>query len=236
MGWVRPPADVDAQRGQAQNLLRWSRPAREQPWTLFHIKDTNSGAMVREVRSMPFWMKRGDRVVGPYWLIAARDPIDRQGVKYFLSNASAGVPLEVVLHVAFSRWPVERCLQDEKSELGLSHFEVRKYEGVLRHLRITQVSHLFLARQTLRLAEKKSAGDDLPGARRDPGVARRAAAERGRSKAAIGQNRHDSAAHPGTQRGRSRLPCQDSSAPITKARHSRRETTLLHPAAQRIAL
>lgn len=56
--------------------------------------------------------------------------------------------------MAFSRWPVERCLQDEKSKLGLSQFEVRKYDGALRHLRITQVSHLFLARQTERLAEK----------------------------------------------------------------------------------
>ena len=45
-------------------------------------------------------------------------------------------------------------LQDEKSKLGLSQFEVRKYDGVLRHLRITQVSHLFLARQTQRLGSR----------------------------------------------------------------------------------
>jgi len=32
------------------------------------------------------------------------------------------VPLPVILHVAFGRWPIERCLEDEKSELGLSHF------------------------------------------------------------------------------------------------------------------
>ena len=113
------------------------------------------GAMVWEARSAPFWIKRGDAVVGPYWLIAAHERLNPETSKYFLSNASAGVPLEVLLHVAFSRWPVERCLEDEKSELGLSHFEVRKYDGVLRHLRITQVSHLFLARQTQRLAEKK---------------------------------------------------------------------------------
>ena len=37
----------------------------------------------------------------------------------------------------------------------MSHFEVRKYDGVLRHLRIMQVSHLFLARQNHRLAEKE---------------------------------------------------------------------------------
>jgi SRSO17 transposase len=154
MGWTREPGDADTSRGEVQNLVRWSRPMLYQPWTAFHIKDTNKGAMVWEVRASPFWMKRDKQVVGPYWLVAARDRLNRDTVKYFLSNASAGIPLETILHVAFSRWPVERCLEDEKSELGLSHFECRKYTGVLRHMRITQLSHLFLARQTERLAEK----------------------------------------------------------------------------------
>ena len=35
--------------------------------------------------------------------------------------------MEVLLHVGFARWPIERCLEDEKSKLGLSHFEVRHY-------------------------------------------------------------------------------------------------------------
>ena len=65
----------------------------------------------------------------------------------------------MLLHVAFSRWTVERCLQDEKTELGLSHFEVRGYPAIVRHLLITQVSHLFLARETQRLRGEKSGGD-----------------------------------------------------------------------------
>jgi len=44
-------------------------------------------------------------------------------VKYFLSNATAGLPLEVLLRVAFSRWHIERGFQDEKGELGMDHFE-----------------------------------------------------------------------------------------------------------------
>jgi SRSO17 transposase len=139
MGWAHEPDDANTSRGEVQNLVRWSRPMLYQPWTAFHIKDTNKGAMVWEVRAAPFWMKRGRQVAGPYWLIAARDRLDGKTVKYFLSNASSGVPLEAILHVAFSRWPVERCIEDEKSELGLSHFECRKYTAVLRHMRITQL-------------------------------------------------------------------------------------------------
>ena len=236
MGWTREPEDADTPRGEVENLVRWSRPMLYQPWTEFHIKDTNKGAMVWEVRASPFWMKRDKQVVGPYWLVAARDRLDRDTVKYFLSNASAGVPLEAILHVAFSRWPVERCIEDEKSELGLSHFECRKYTAVLRHMRVTQLSHLFLARQTQRLAEKKSAGDDLPGARRGQQSDRRAAAERGRPETAPGQGGADPAGQTEEKRRVTHVPHQGPSTATAGTRHPRRPTPLLHPAAGSLAL
>jgi SRSO17 transposase len=236
MGWLYPPKDVNAKRGEVQNLVRWSRPMVQQEWTEFHIKTTEMGAMVWEARSAPFWMQRGEKVVGPYWLIAARDRLHQDTVKYFLSNAAAGVPLEVLLHVAFSRWPVERCLEDEKSELGLSHFEVRKYDGVLRHLRITQVSHLFLACQTQRLAEKKCGGNDLPGSRRDQCVTRRAAAEHGRSETAFGQSRENHSRHAGGERRGKEITRQGQARTVAGARDPVGKLALLHSAARRIAL
>jgi len=236
MGWVRPPVEASTPRGEVQNMVRWSAPLRDQPWVQFHVKDTGMGAMVWEVRCAPLWIKRGDAVAGPYWLIVARDRLDPDQCKYFLSNASAGVPLEVLLHVGFSRWPVERCLEDEKSELGLGHFEVRKYNGVLRHLRITQVSHLFLARQTLRLAEKKSTDHHLPGARCGQRPDRRAAAEHGRPKAAAGEDRSNPSRNPKEERRGKKVARQDTALPIAEAGDPTQGPTMLHPPAERLAL
>lgn len=236
MGWVKCPAGPDTPRGEVQNLVRWSAPMRGQPWVPFHIKDTGMGAMVWEVRSAPLWIKRDDAVVGPYWLIVARDRLDPQQDKYFLSNAAAGVPLEVLLHVGFSRWPVERCLEDEKSELGLSHFEVRKYNGVLRHLRITQVSHLFLACQTQRLAEKKSRDHHLPAAGRGQCVDRCDAAEPGRPKAAAGQSRANSSRDSTPQCRGQKIARQEPARATAKAWNPSPELTMLHPKPRRIAL
>jgi SRSO17 transposase len=236
MGWTREPADADVPRGEVQNLARWSKPMRKQEWTKYHVKDTNMGAMVWEAKFCPFWIKRADAVVGPYWLVVARDPLDPEAIKYFLSNAAAGVPAEVILHVGFSRWPVERCLEDEKSELGLSHFEVRKYLAVLRHMRVTQVSHLFLARQTQRLAKKKSRGDDLPGAgcgQRDAG---RIAAGRGGSEASAEQSGVDYSADAKTKSRRTGFARQDSSEVTAEAGNRDYATALLHPAMERVAL
>lgn len=236
MGWVRQPRDADDKRGEVQNMVRWSRPMQQQEWIEFHIKDTGMGSMVWEAKAVPFWIRQGKQVAGPYWLIAARDVLDRDTIKYFLSNASGGVPMEVLLHVAFSRWPVERCLEDEKSELGLSHFEVRKYCGVLRHLRLTQVSHLFLARQTRRLREKKSGGDDLPGARCGQRAAGCIAAERGGPGVAAGQGRAADPRHAGEERRIPGFARQVTSADAARDRHPRRSPPLLHPAAERVAL
>jgi SRSO17 transposase len=230
MGWLYEPKDPDQQRGEVQNLVRWSRPMLYQEWTEYHIKDTDAGAVVWEARAAPFWMKRDGEVVGPYWLVAARDVLDRSTVKYFLGNASAGVPLEVILHVAFSRWSVERTLEDEKDELGLDHFEVRKYPSVLRHLRITQVSHLFLARQTQRLAGKKSRGEHLPDAQGGQRVARCLAAEPGGSEAAIGEGRCRDSGRPAQEHGYAGVSCQEAPAAVGSDRPSRRDTPLLHPA------
>jgi len=154
MGWSHEPADADEPRSRAEDLCRHSPAFTDQKWKRYHVKDTSKGPMVWEARAAPFWTLRDGRVVGPYRLMAARDVLDPDEVKYFLSDR-VDVPARVTLRVGLSRWPVERCLEDEKTELGLSHFECRKYPAVLRHLLVTQVSHLFLARQARRLRGKK---------------------------------------------------------------------------------
>ena len=161
--WLVDPARrPDVCSKPVENLLRYSAGLMRQPWVKYRIKDTDKGPMVWEAKSIPCWLPCDSGTVGPYWLIVARNVLNPDELKYFISNAGAGVPLTVLLHVAFGRWPVERCLQDEKSELGLSHFEVRGYPALKRHLLITQVSHLFLARQTARLRGEKCGDHNSP--------------------------------------------------------------------------
>jgi SRSO17 transposase len=155
-GWLdgpganpRPPA-----RGVAE-LCQQAKPMTRQAWTAFHIKNTNQGPLVWKVKSAPFWRLRGDQVLGGYHLLWAYDPLQPQEEKWFLVWDPLEDRLETWLHVGFARWPVERVLEDQKSELGFSHFEVRTYQAVLRHWYLSMVSHLFLARQTEQLRGEK---------------------------------------------------------------------------------
>jgi SRSO17 transposase len=164
-GWLCDPrSQTRAVYRDVETLCRYSRAMLCQPWQRVYLKDTEKGPMVWEVKWAPFWLQRADQVRGPYWLIYARNVLDPSEAKYFLANAAPGTPVEIILHIAFARWPIERCLEDEKDELGLSHFEVRKYGAIMRHLSVTQVSHLFLARATERLRGEKSGDHPVPGA------------------------------------------------------------------------
>ncbi len=72
--------------------------------------------------------------------------------------------MKELLHVAFSRWRVERCFEDQKTELGFDHFEGRSYVGLKRHQAITAVSHLFLSETQQQLRGEKSGVGRLSGA------------------------------------------------------------------------
>ena len=176
------------------------------------IKDTYHGPMVWEVKATPCWLPRREgpaAVVGPYWLIVARNVLNPTEIKYFISNAEAGVPLTVLLHVAFRRWPVERCLQDEKTELGLSHFEVRSYPSLKRHLLLTQVSHLYLARQTLRLRGEKSGGHIAAIAQGDRLDAEELDSDRFKPTRRVGEDCEEAQILAASQRSSSRVPHQN---------------------------
>ena len=124
-------------------------------------------------------MQRDGLPTKPHWLIAARNPEAPDDVKFFVSNASGGTPLEWLVYVAYSRWPIEQCFKEEKDELGFDHFEVRGWRSIHRHMALTQVSHLYLnkMREQLIAGEQmqEAAGDfSLPGQRRrSPPVLRR---------------------------------------------------------------
>jgi len=166
-GWLYNPGTQPRHPARGvEHLCHHAKPMTGQEWTPFHIKDTDKGPMVWKVKSAPFWLCRGDQVLSGYQLIWAFDPLHPDEEKWFLVWDQLADQLETWLHVAFARWPVERTLEDKKSELGFSHFEVRTYQALMRHFYITLVSHLFLARQTQRLRGEKSDAHLEPSPRR----------------------------------------------------------------------
>jgi SRSO17 transposase len=165
-GWIQPPRVTNRRRartgrppkgprlvaGSARFLgvrdhLEQSPELRDQPWARFRVKDGEKGPMVWEVKHLWFHPNGEDNLpISPMHLIVARSVLEPEVLKFFIANAPRDTSLTVLLHVAFSRWRIERCFEDQKTELGFDHFEGRSYIGLMRHQIITAVTHLFLSR------------------------------------------------------------------------------------------
>lgn len=161
-GWTQAPALALNRKGRlrlAQGAMRarrvealWVRGGPS--WEAFHIKDTEKGPVVWAVRATRFLPQAGTLPGAAHWLLAARHVLTDER-KYFLSNAPAGTPVEVLLQVAFSRAVIEQLFEQAKDTVGFDHFEVRHYRPLQRHLVLSTVSLLFLMQETRKLRGEK---------------------------------------------------------------------------------
>lgn len=150
-----------------ENMLKYSPVLRDQPWVGYHIKDGQKGPIAWEAKHTRITIKDENDLPGKrLHLVVARNVLDPEEVKYFVSNAPRETPVETLLLVGFSRWRVERCFEDQKQEIGLDQWEGRRYLGLKRHLILSCVSYLFLATVREQLRGKKSGDHRLPGPHR----------------------------------------------------------------------
>jgi SRSO17 transposase len=204
-----------APASNVKHLMLHSPVLRKIPWETFHIKETTKGPMVWQAKAAKFYLKRDGLPTRPHWLIIAKNVENPKEIKYFVSNAPDGTPLEVLLHVGFSRWHVERCFEDEKDQLGLSHFEVRNYKSLRRHLIITAVSHLFLAKVHQRWRGKKSGAYGLPDTHSRLGFGSIVMADQPGTKNILGTDCRNYYRDPTTYCPLAPLPCTQKTKAIT---------------------
>ncbi len=135
-----------------KDLFQYSPSLYNQPWVRYHIKDGQKGPIVWEAKQTRIVMKNGDGLPGAeLHLIVARNVLDTDEIKFFVCNAPPETKVSTLLLVAFSRWRVEKCFQDQKQEIGLDQGEGRHDRGLQRHLILSCVSYLFLARTRIQL-------------------------------------------------------------------------------------
>lgn len=136
---------------------------RKKRWKPWRVKDGEKGPMLWEVKSIGFYPQDDRGLPGPrHQLMIARNVLNPNELKYFVGFAPPRTRTPTLLLVGFSRWRIERCFEDGKGEIGLSHYEGRRYLGLKRHLILSAVSYLFLMEGKETLREKKSRMDGVP--------------------------------------------------------------------------
>lgn len=150
-----------------ERVFWFSEAMKSKPWKKYRIKDSEKGPVVWEAKRLRVTLKGSDDLPGMrLWLVVARNVLDDE-LKFFVSNASESTSLSTLLLVAFQRWRVERCFEDQKQEVGLDCFEGRRYLGLKRHLIMTTISYLFLSRVCEEKRGEKPGVDDSADPRRN---------------------------------------------------------------------
>jgi len=207
-----PPAQV-------RQIALHSPLFRREDWQTYHVKDTHKGPMVWKAKRLYVWLKdEAGLPTRAHHLLVAFNVLEPEHLKYFLSNAPEITSVQTLLLVALSRWKIERMFEDGKGELGMDHFEVRRFGSIQRHLILSCVSYLFLAEFQKAHRGKKPGVDVVPGASGDELVS---ANLEPRGPLLAGDRRIDqarAACHPTTQYPSSAQPAQANFASIARNR------------------
>ena len=95
------------------------------------------------------------------WLVIKRTRGPEPTYAYAISNAPASTPFRTLIWLSGIRWAVEQCFEEGKTELGMAHYEVRKYAGWQHHMWLTMLAHFFLWHLKGRLGEKSTSTDGV---------------------------------------------------------------------------
>lgn len=74
--------------------------------------------------------------------------------RFYISNALLTTSLSAFVWLSGIRWAVGQCFEEARAELGMDHYEVRKYTGWNHHIMTCIPAHFFLRHLRIRLGKK----------------------------------------------------------------------------------
>jgi SRSO17 transposase len=92
------------------------------------------------------------------WLLVRRSHRDGE-LAFYACCSPASTSLVGLVRVAGTRWTIEDGFEQAKSEVGLDHYEVRKWPGWYRHITLALLAHAFLVVTRTTAAGGRAKGD-----------------------------------------------------------------------------
>ncbi|MFG2052379.1 IS701 family transposase [Micromonospora sp. NPDC048935] len=80
-----------------------------------------------------------------HWLLIRRSITNPTDLAYYLCSGPADTSDETLIRIAGTRWTIEECFQTAKTEVGLDHYQVRRYDAWYRHITLVLCAHAYLA-------------------------------------------------------------------------------------------
>jgi SRSO17 transposase len=79
------------------------------------------------------------------WLLVRRGTEDPEDLGFYQAYGPEATQIEELVGACQERWTVEECFAEAKGEVGLDHYEVRRWDAWHRHITLCLLAHAFLA-------------------------------------------------------------------------------------------
>jgi len=125
-------------------------------WYRRKVSEGTKGPIVYEYTRRQIILSAGGLPQKTVWLLIRRTLGDEPQYSFFISNASASTRLKTLVWLSGLRWAIEQCFEENKSELGMDQYEVRKFPGWHHHMLTCMLAHFFLWHLKIRLGKKST--------------------------------------------------------------------------------
>ena len=125
-------------------------------WYRRQVSEGAKGPIVYEFTRRQVILAAGGLPQKTVWLLIRRTIGDEPEYSYFISNAPSSTRLKTLVWLSGMRWAIEQCFEETKSELGMDHYEVRKFRGWHHHMLTCMLAHFFLWHLKIRMGKKSA--------------------------------------------------------------------------------
>lgn len=147
-----------------QRVDCWRDGLASSAWTRINVRDGEKGALEVEVATCRVRTKISQRIMKYDETLVVIRYLDEHGVTkydFYFSNAPHTTPVKEFARVALSAHRIEEAIKRAKSEAGLSHYEVRNWQGWHHHQVLSLIATWFLVCESHR-GKKMDTGDHSP--------------------------------------------------------------------------
>ena len=92
------------------------------------------------------------------WLLVRRSTDALEDLTFYQAYGPEGTTLEELVGVCQDRWAIEQCFAEAKGEVGMDHYEVRRWDAWHRHVTLCLLAHAFLVVVRLAARDDEDAG------------------------------------------------------------------------------
>jgi len=125
-------------------------------WYRRQVSEGSKGPIVYEFTRRQIILSLAGLPKKTVWLLIRRTLGDSPQYSFFISNASSSTRLKTLVWLSGLRWAIEQCFEETKTELGMDHYELRKYTGWQHHMLTCLMAHFFLWHLKIRMGKKST--------------------------------------------------------------------------------